>query len=140
MTQRNKWLNAVIGAVITIGLSFTAVSPVVGGGVAGYLQGEPPNRGAKIGAISGVIAIIPVLLFAIMGAILVAMLAPASAGPLGGFEALVIFAIMLPILVLWVVGLSTLGGYIGGYLYTDSQPTSDRTTGTRDDGGERLET
>lgn len=47
-------------------LSLTGVSPIFGGGVAGYIRGESRKSGAKPGALSGVIAFVPFLLFAVV--------------------------------------------------------------------------
>ncbi|AGB39812.1 DUF5518 domain-containing protein [Natronococcus occultus] len=125
MTNRSTWINAAIGAVITIALSFTGFSPLLGGGVAGYLQRELPKRGAKVGAISGAIATLPVVLVMCLGLLLYAGIPAASLGAPGGLELAIIFLIMLPMLALWFVGLSTAGGYLGGYLHTSSQPPTE---------------
>jgi hypothetical protein len=45
MVNRTELRNAVIGAAVTVGLSFTGVSPLLGGGTAGYLQRESSKRG-----------------------------------------------------------------------------------------------
>ncbi|MCU4752542.1 DUF5518 domain-containing protein [Halobacteria archaeon AArc-curdl1] len=115
------WINAVVGAVITIGLSFTGFSPLLGGGVAGYLQAEPPASGAKIGAISGVIAAIPLFLIIVLGFVLFAAVPAGSGGVPGGVELLVIFVVMLPMMLLWFVGLSAVGGYVGAYLHAEAR-------------------
>jgi hypothetical protein len=129
MTNKNTWINAAIGALITITLSFTGFSPLLGGGVAGYLQRETPKRGAKVGAISGAIATIPVVLVMCLGLLLYAGVPAASFGAPGGLELAIIFLFMLPMIALWFVGLSAAGGYLGGYLRTDSQPqTGDNLT------------
>ncbi|RQG92300.1 DUF5518 domain-containing protein [Natrarchaeobius chitinivorans] len=122
MTNRSTWINAAIGAVTTIALSFTGFSPLLGGGIAGYLQRETPKRGAKAGAISGAIATIPLVLVMCIGLLLYAGIPAASPGAPGGLELAIIFLIMLPMLALWFVGLSTAGGYLGGYLHTNSRP------------------
>ena len=129
MANRNTWINAAIGAVITIGLSFTGFSPLLGGGVAGYLQKETPKCGAKVGAASGAIATLPVVLVMCLGLLLYAGIPAASPGAPGGLELAIIFLFMLPMIALWFVGLSAAGGYLGGYLWTESQPpTGDNLT------------
>lgn len=121
MNPGKTWVNALIGAVITIGLSFTGFSPLVGGGVAGYLQAEPPKRGATVGALSGVIAAIPLFLIMVLGFWMFVAVPGVHGGFPGGIELVVIVVVMLPMMLLWFVGLSAVGGYIGGYLHTEER-------------------
>jgi len=101
------------------------ISPLLGGGVAGSLQKETPKRGDKVGAISGVIATIPVVLVMCLGLLLYAGIPAASPGAPGGLELAIIFLIMWPMLTLWFVGLRA----AGGYLRADSHPqTGDKLT------------
>jgi|APHM01.1.fsa_nt_gi hypothetical protein len=68
MGTGDTWMNALIGAAVTVVTSFTGVSPVIGGAVAGYL-----NRvdGATVGALSGALAAVPlVLLVFLFGSVL----------------------------------------------------------------------
>lgn len=101
-------LNALIGAVATFIFSFTMVSPVLGGALAGYLEGD---RGIRVGAISGLMAVAPLVLlaFLMMGVLSIGM--PAFAGAM-----ILLFGVIL--IPLYVVGLSALGGYLGVYLRT----------------------
>lgn len=121
MANEKTLFNAAIGAVVTIGLSFTGVSPLLGGGVAGYLQGESPKRGARIGAISGALAVAPLFLFGVLAMVAFGMPMGAFGVP-GAFELVVMLVVMLPMMALWFVGLSTLGGYIGATLKGGSRP------------------
>lgn len=114
MVERNELRNATIGAVVTIVLSFTGFSPLLGGGVAGYLQSVSPKRGAKTGAISGGIAVIPILLVLVLGFGLF-LGQPSALGIPGGME-VIILLIMFLLLMAWIVGLSAVGGYLGSYL------------------------
>lgn len=106
-TKPNTLINALIGAVVTIVLSFTMISPVLGGAAAGFLQ---QKDGARVGAISGLIAVVPVILsvFGLIG-VLGFLSIPAAIG---------IFVIVLGLLLIpiYVIGLSALGGYLGVYL------------------------
>jgi len=61
MNTDNTLLNAFIGAIATFLLSFTGISPVLGGVLAGYLEGGETNDGLRVGAMSGAIASLPVL-------------------------------------------------------------------------------
>lgn len=121
MANEKTLFNAAIGAVVTIGLSFTGVSPLLGGGVAGYLQGESPKRGARIGAISGALAVAPLLLLGVLAMVAFGM-PMGTFGVPGALELVVMLVVMLPMMALWFVGLSTLGGYIGATLKGESRP------------------
>ncbi|MUV56317.1 hypothetical protein SAMN04487947_3330 [Halogeometricum rufum] len=127
MSTENTLKNAVIGAVVTVALSFTAVSPVLGGGVAGYLQRESPKRGARIGAISGAIASLPFFLVLVLGLVTLFGTAMGGFGVPGGVELVIIFLVVLPLLFAWNVGLSALGGYLGAYLRSERQSASGET-------------
>ena len=108
----NTLLNAVVGAVATIGLSFTGISPVLGGALAAYLDGGDTENGLRVGALSGLIASIPV------GAILViALLFLPLTGDLGvAVGGFLIVVVIVAIGVGYTVALSALGGAIGVYL------------------------
>lgn len=119
MARGATWLNAVIGAVITIGLAFTGFSPLLGGGIAGYLQHESAKRGAMVGALAGAIAAVPIVLIMTLGVWLFAGV-PAEMAPVpGGFEVLVMVTVMLPMLLVWFVGLAAAGGYVGAVIRGD---------------------
>jgi hypothetical protein len=123
MVERTELKNAAIGAVVTIVLSFTGFSALLGGGVAGYLQKAPPKRGAKTGAISGGIAVVPILLVLVLGFGLF-LWEPGALGVPGGVELAIILLVMFPLLFAWIIGLSAVGGYVGAYLYSNAQSTS----------------
>ena len=101
-------LNALIGAVATVALSFTLVSPILGGAIAGYLERE---RGARVGAISGIIASIPVVLLGLLAVGTIPMIG-ASPRAIG----LLVVPILLLLVPLYLIGSSALGGYLGVYL------------------------
>ncbi|MEF8788608.1 MAG: DUF5518 domain-containing protein [Haloarculaceae archaeon] len=123
MVERDELRNAAVGAVVTVVLSFTGFSALLGGGIAGYLQGEPPKRGARVGALSGAIAVLPVVLVLVLGFVLV-LGQPAALGVPGGVELAVILFVMFPLLFAVIIGLSAVGGYLGGYLRTETGPPS----------------
>jgi len=107
----NTYINALIGALVSVvsGFFIPFVSPVIGGGVAAYLEGGDTEHGAKVGAISGVFAAVPLLF---VGFFVVALLlgAPNSPAALGIFGFLIIaFGLV------FTVGLSALGGVLGIY-------------------------
>lgn len=61
-TQGNTFMNAVVGALVTLVLSLVPLAPVVGGGVSGYLQRGSQTEGAKVGGLAGLIATFPLFL------------------------------------------------------------------------------
>lgn len=108
------WGNALLGAVVTIVLSFVPFSPVLGGGVAGFLQGPDRRAGVWVGAVSGVVASIPILLVLLAAALFVPVgVAVTDVGL--GIPVLVILLLLTLLLLLLVygAGLSALGGYVG---------------------------
>lgn len=103
----NTWINALIGAVVTIVFSFTMISPVLGGAAAGFLQ---KNDGVRVGAISGLIAVVPVILSALG---LVGLFGLISIPAAIGIVVILLALILIPV---YVIGLSALGGYLGVYI------------------------
>lgn len=117
MGEGDTLLNAAIGAVVTVVLSFTGFSPLIGGGVAGYLQRGTPQGGAKVGALSGALAFLPFLLLFFLGFGLFAVVSGSGGFGLPGFvELLVLLFLLVPLFLLWNVGLGAVGGYLGVYL------------------------
>lgn len=114
----NTLLNAVVGAVATIGLSFTGISPVLGGALAAYLDGGDTTNGLRVGALSGLIASIPLLLFGLLVFAIFGLFTiggPGSGGVavgLGGFFVVLLLGVVA---IAYTVGLSALGGYLGAY-------------------------
>lgn len=111
MGKDDTLLNALIGALVTVVLSFTGFSPVIGGGVAGYLQGNGTSDGLRVGAISGLVASIPMLLvfLLVFGAL-----------PFLPFEFAALSFVFMIFVAVFLVGytvlLSAAGGYVGGYV------------------------
>jgi len=110
-------LHALLGAVVTVVLSFVPFSPVLGGGVAAYLNGADASRGLRVGALSGAIATVPLVLF---GLLLVSFLGLFALGMQGGVAfgigSLLVIIVFGVIAAVYTVGLSALGGYLGSYL------------------------
>ncbi len=121
MGRGDTLLNAAIGAAVTVVLSFTGVSPAIGGGVAGYLQREDRLQGAKVGAFSGVLAFVPFLfVLVLVFAFLVA--GPMAGGAPGGVELLVLLLVVFPLVLLWNAGLGAVGGYLGAFVREETEP------------------
>ncbi|WP_167837261.1 DUF5518 domain-containing protein [Halosimplex halophilum] len=110
------WVNALIGAVVMVVLSWIPFATVLGGGVAGYLQRGTRTEGARIGAVSGLLAAVPVF------AVLVLVFSVFSFGAVAGgeafgaavFAAILLFALAVTAAV--VAGTGAVGGYLGVYL------------------------
>ena len=105
----NRFVNSVIGAVVTTVVSFVPLSPVLGGAVAAYLNDSDTGNGIQIGAISGVMATIPMFLFVFFFFSVLSF----GAFPSEFRRILTLFGAFT---LLYTVLLSTLGGYFGAYL------------------------
>jgi|AntRauMinimDraft_4_1070384.scaffolds.fasta_scaffold00050_58 hypothetical protein len=106
---------AVLGAVTAGVLSFLPFSPAIGGGVAGYLEGGS-GRGVGVGALSGFLAIAPVLLVLVFVTVGLydglATVGDASMGIV--VAAAMLFAFLFT--AAFGTGLGALGGFVGGRL------------------------
>jgi hypothetical protein len=127
MGQGDTLLNAAIGTAVTVLLSFTGFSPLLGGGVAGYLQRDGRTSGAKVGAVSGLLAAVLFLLFSVLffGLFFVGLPVAGMPGVPAGAELLVLLVIFVPFVFAWNVGLGAVGGYAGAYIYEDSTDPSE---------------
>lgn len=108
----NTLLNAFIGGIAGVLLSFIPFSTVLGGGIAGYLEGGYSRSGAKVGALAGLVALVPFVF--ILGIVLVFV--PVTSG--AGVQLSLWLSILLIILfaAVYTIGLSTLGGILGVYV------------------------
>jgi hypothetical protein len=104
----NTVLNGVIGGVVAVVLSFIPLSPILGGAVAGYLEGGDQRDGLVVGTIAGVIALIPFVLFGMLAAVI--LIAP------GAVRLVPLLAVFLFFVAIYTVGLSALGGIVGIYV------------------------
>lgn len=112
MDTSNTYVNALLGAVVSVVLSFLPFSPALGGAVAGYLERAD---GIRVGAIAGVFAAIPQFLFLLVfGGVATAFLGFGGDAFAGGFV-LLLFVIVV-FLAIYTVALSALGGLVGVYL------------------------
>ncbi|APX96105.1 DUF5518 domain-containing protein [Natronorubrum daqingense] len=105
--------NALVGAAVGIVLSFVPGSTVIGGAVAGYLEGGEPADGVPVGALAGFIMFLPVVLFGFFGMAL--FVGPAGGGGFGVFG--ILFLVVFG--GLYTVGLSILGAVVGIFLKND---------------------
>lgn len=103
----NTLVNAVIGGVVTILTSFIPLSPLVGGGVAAYLEGGSRGDAARVGALSGLVASVP-LIFLVLFALLFVMVD-------FGFTLVIALGLFF-VLGGYAIGLGALGGYLTAVL------------------------
>mgnify|MGYP000055270006 CR=1 FL=1 len=119
MGQGDTLLNALIGAVVSVVLAFLPFSTVLGGGVAGYLQKGTREDGLRVGAISGLMAVVPIVIVGSLfgGLVFMSML---GIGPRGLFGLGFFLLFGLVFMLVYVVGLAAVGGYIGAYIATET--------------------
>ena len=121
MGDGDTLLNAALGALVTVVLSgVVPVAPLVGGAVAGYLQGGDRGDGLRVGLVSGLVAVVPAALvfafvFSALTAVLFSVGEPGIPFAVGG-----LFAVVAVFVVATIVGLSALGGWVGNYVRYDT--------------------
>lgn len=103
------FVNALLGGIAGVVLSFVPLSPVLGGAIAGYLEGGTSNDGMKVGAIAGAIMLLPLVFFGLFFLVILGL----GQAPIG----FGVFALVLLLFgALYTVGLSALGGWLGIYV------------------------
>jgi len=112
MASRSLMLDALLGAAVTVLLSFIPFSPVLGGAVAGYLH---ERDGVKVGTVSGVFAAIPAAVVATLVVALFVIVPPGASGS-PGVRMAVLFAVVFLVAAVYTVTLGALGGYLGVYV------------------------
>ena len=120
MAEGDTLANAVIGGIASILLAFVPFSPVLGGVVAGYLQGGDRGTGLRVGAYAGVVAAIPLVLFLLFGSLLAGVVLAGDAllgvGTVFGFG----FFVLIVVGGLYTVALGAVGGWLGNYVKYDT--------------------
>jgi uncharacterized membrane protein (GlpM family) len=128
MAEGDTLVNTLIGAVASTVLSgVVPFAPVFGGAIAGYLQAGDRNDGLRVGALAGLVAFVPALLFGILvlGFVLSVVVGGAVRGAPMGFSLFGSLGVVGVILFgvfgfAYFVGLSALGGWIGNYVKYDT--------------------
>lgn len=128
MGEGDTLLNAVVGGIAAFVLSFVPLSPVLGGALAGYLQGGTRNDGIRVGALSGLVTAVPLVLggafFFLVATFAVPFGDPGAGFGLGALLLFVLFALVVG--GLYTVGLGAVGGWIGNYVRYDTDLFGDR--------------
>lgn len=112
--------NALAGAIVSVVVAFVPFSTVLGGVLAGYLQEGSTRDGVVAGGLSGLIALIPVLL--VFGAIasFLSIGVFGASGSLGIAAGLwIVLALLAVFTLVYTVVLGAVGGAIGIYLVDD---------------------
>lgn len=121
----SPWMNALIGAAVTVLTAFIPFSPALGGGVAGYLQQGGDREGLRVGALSGLLAAVPIMLvFGLIFFVLFLGIAVSGevAGPLFVVGILVVIALFV---IGYTVVLSAVGGLVGAALADREKRSTD---------------
>lgn len=131
MTSGRTLVSALVGAVVGVVFSFVPLSTVIGGAVAGFLEGPDVRRGALVGALAGLITFLPLAGIAVLvlGAFGVGL--SVAAIPAEGV-ALVAFVLTVALFAVFVytVVFAALGGYLGAYLAREYPDRHRRTRET----------
>lgn len=124
MDTSNTYVNALIGAVVAVVVSFIPFSPVLGGAVAGYLE---RRDGLRVGTIAGLFTALPLLgLLVLFGGVVGALLGVRELFA-GGI--LLIGLVAFLFVAVYTVALSALGGVLGVYVAEEfsDRPVAEQT-------------
>ncbi|SEW29291.1 DUF5518 domain-containing protein [Halobacterium jilantaiense] len=103
------WVLGVAGAMVSGLLSFIPFSPVIGGGVAGYLDSDQSASGLGPGMLAGVIGSLPLLTITVFAGFGLFVRIPADLAP----AAAALLALTVIPAFLYFIVLSAVGGYLG---------------------------
>lgn len=123
-------VNIIIGAVVTLVVSFVPVvqglAPAIGGGVAGYLQNRGVGGGMKVGAGVTFVFMIPAVIFIVVFSGFIASMVPMMGA--GMMTGTVLFLALIAIF-FWSFVLSVIGGAVGGAVADSSTGGGDTGAG-----------
>ncbi len=123
MAEGDTLINALIGAVVgTVAGAVLPFGPLLGGGVAGYLEGGDRSDGTKVGLIAGLIALVPTVVVGFFVMVLFGLFSVGAGDGLAlGALGLLFLLIVLAFGLVYVVGLSAAGGWLGNYVKYDTE-------------------
>ncbi|WP_436346279.1 DUF5518 domain-containing protein [Natronorubrum sp. FCH18a] len=117
MVNSRTLVNALVGAIVGVVLSFVPFSTVLGGAAAAFLEGPDTRAGAIAGALAGAITFLPLAGLALFGLGVLGFGMGIAAVPFEGFAIVALVVVAAAVLLFfYTVGLSLLGGYLGAYL------------------------
>jgi len=121
MDEGDTLRNALIGGGFTIVTgSVVPLAPVVGGAIAGYLEGGSREDGVRVGLYAGLIALVPLVLFAFLASSLLGVVGLVAGTILPGIAGAIFLVVALVGGVLYFVVGSALGGWLGNYVKYDT--------------------
>lgn len=119
-SERNTLVNALLGAVVTVVFSFVPLSPVLGGMLAGYLQRGTRGEGLRVGALSGLFAAVPFVLFVLFVVSALTAIPVGADGLALGLAGLALAVTLFAFAAVYAVGLGAIGGYLGAYVAAET--------------------
>lgn len=124
MAEGDTLVNVLIGAVINIfGGPVIPGATIVGGAVAAYLQGGTRREGVRVGALAGLVSLVPLLIFGVVfGNLLLGVFIGGFGVPraFSGFGVFILFAVVVSAVV-YTVAFSAAGGWVGNYVKYDTE-------------------
>ena len=123
MAEGDTLQNVLIGTAINVfGGPIIPGATIVGGAVAAYLQGGSREEGVKIGALTGLVSLLPLLaLGAVFGNIFIGLFLGGFGVP-RAFSGLGVFVLVAVVIsaVVYTVAFSAAGGWLGNYVRYDT--------------------
>jgi hypothetical protein len=123
MAEGDTLQNVLIGAAINVfGGPIIPGATVLGGAVAAYLQGGTREDGLKVGALTGVVSLLPLLLLgAVFGNVVLGVFVAGFGVPraFSGFGIFLLLSVVV-FAVVYTVLFSAAGGWLGNYVKYDT--------------------
>lgn len=127
-TLRNGAIGGLVGSALGAVPLILLVAPILGGGIAGYLERDGPKRGAVAGAVAGVVmAAVSTLITSVLLFVRFNELPSVTQGPLTGLGIAALLSVAAALSQVIVAGI---GGGLGAILAADRQART-RETATR---------
>ena len=114
--------NTVTGAVVTVvSALFLPGAPLIGGAVSGYLKESGTTDGVRVGALSGLVALIPLAAVVVgFGGLAFAAVGAGAGPPVAGGVGIAALGLALLSGLVYLVVFGAIGGWIGAYVATET--------------------